>query len=243
MNRLTIKKFLVRLFPILPFAKYVVLNAIYKYRNVESGAYIDPSVHVLGWRSVRIGSNSVVSEATWLNVNNRQSVNAQIVIEENCFIGRRNLMSSGCLIRIGAYCLTGPDCKFLGSDHVITDPFKPYVTTGATIESTVEIGANCWFGSGAVVLGSVKIGHGSVIGVNTLINCDIPPFSIVVGSPGRIVKRFQMSTSSWVPTEQLTVADSINFPSESEYLAILRSTHPLISLPTRASGKRMGDLP
>lgn len=243
MNRLTIKKFLIKHFPILQFIKHSILIAIYKYRNVGRGAYIDNSVHVLGWRAVRIGFNSVISEASWLNVNNPQFDRVQIVIEENCFIGRRNFMSSGYLIRLGAYCLTGPDCKFLGSDHIITDPFKPYVATGATVDSTIEIGANCWFGTGAVVLGSVKIGHGSIIGVNTLINSDIPPFSLVVGTPGRVVKRFRISTSSWIPAAQLTATDAIALPSESEYLEILRANHSLIYLPTNASGKRMGDLP
>lgn len=243
MNRSLAKRFLNPILSVIRNISFRILSSIYKHKNVGKGSHIDPSVHVLGWRLVRIGFNSVISEATWLNVNNRLSDTAQIVIDENCFIGRRNFLSSGSLIRLGAYCLTGPDCKFLGSDHVITDPFKPYVTTGATVGSIIEIGANCWFGAGALVLGSVKIGHGSIIGVNTLVNSDIPPFSLVVGSPGRILKRFQISTSSWVPTADATAADLIALPSESEYLAILRKSHSVISLPGRASGKHMGDLP
>ena len=243
MTKPILARFLHKQFPVLFVFKYRILNSIHKHRNIAKDVYIDPSVHVLGWRAVRIGFGTVISEATWLNVNQGNSDRPQIVIEENCFIGRRNFLSSGSLIRLGAYCLTGPDCKFLGSDHVISDPFQPYATTGATTTSTIDIGVNCWIGAGAVILGSVKIGHGSIIGVNTLVNSDVPPFSLVVGNPGRIIKRFKLTSNSWVSTADAMPADLLVLPCESEYLSILRKAHPEITLPIYASGKRMGDLP
>jgi serine O-acetyltransferase len=51
-----------------------------------------------------------------------------------------------------------------------------------TIEDNVCIGA------GAKILGAITIGKGSVIGANSVVTKDVPPKSLVVGIPGRIIK-------------------------------------------------------
>jgi len=50
------------------------------------------------------------------------------------------------------------------------------------IEDRVDIGA------GVCLLGSIRIGHDSVIGANAVVLDDIPPHSVAVGSPARVVK-------------------------------------------------------
>jgi len=58
------------------------------------------------------------------------------------------------------------------------------VVHGATIEDNVIVGMN------ATIMNGSKIGHGSIIGANALVseNKEIPPFSLVVGIPGKIIK-------------------------------------------------------
>lgn len=53
-------------------------------------SYIHPSVQILGLANVNVGSNSVISQDTWLNVNHRNESKIAIHIGNNCFIGRRN---------------------------------------------------------------------------------------------------------------------------------------------------------
>lgn len=52
----------------------------------------------------------------------------------------------------------------------------------------VEIGHDVWIGDNVVILPGRKIGTGAVIGAGTVVTSNIPPYSIVVGNPGRIVK-------------------------------------------------------
>jgi acetyltransferase-like isoleucine patch superfamily enzyme len=49
------------------------------------------------------------------------------------------------------------------------------------------IGRGAWVASGAIVLGPCKIGPHAVIGAGSLVNRDIPPFAIAVGSPARVI--------------------------------------------------------
>jgi acetyltransferase-like isoleucine patch superfamily enzyme len=219
-----------------------ILAIYYRRVNTSDARYIDRTVHVLGWRNVRIGRNSVVSEGGWLNVNHRSQTSIQIDIEDNCFIGRRNFFSSGALIRIGSYCLTGIDCKFMGSNHIYCDPFLPYIATGTTKEDTIDVGVNCWFGANVSVVGEARIGHGSIIGANAVIIGDIPAFSLVVGNPGRVIKRYDLEVRKWIAVAEYCADSEAKLPSEAEYLEILRARHPCVQMPIRAAGKYLGDL-
>ena len=65
------------------------------------------------------------------------------------------------------------------------------VTIGhGAIVHGVEVGDYCLIGMGSTVLGGSKIGEGAIIGAGALVleNTEVPPYSVFVGSPGRVVK-------------------------------------------------------
>jgi acetyltransferase-like isoleucine patch superfamily enzyme len=209
--------------------------------NVGKNSFLDPTVQVLGWKSVRIGQDCVLGEYTWLNVNHRETEEPAILIEDNCFVGRRNFFSAARRIRLGAYCLTGTDCRFLGANHVFTSPFVPYIKSGVTTEEVIDIGSNCWLGAGVTVLGNVRIGHGSIIGACTVVTRDIPPFSLAVGNPARVLRRYDAARGQWVPEGEYQ--ETKPMPDEPEYLAALRRDYPRCKGPKLAASTALGDLP
>jgi acetyltransferase-like isoleucine patch superfamily enzyme len=56
------------------------------------------------------------------------------------------------------------------------------------VKAPVRIGPDCWVGVKASVLRGVTVGAGSVLAAHSLVNKDVPPMSVVVGVPGRVVK-------------------------------------------------------
>ena len=50
------------------------------------------------------------------------------------------------------------------------------------------IGNNVFIGSGAKILGNITIGNNVKIGANAVVSRDVPPFSVVVGNPMRIIQ-------------------------------------------------------
>ena len=59
----------------------------------------------------------------------------------------------------------------------------------------IIIGSDVWIGRGATILGGVKIGSGAIIGANSTVSKDVPPYAVVAGNPARIVKyRFDEET-------------------------------------------------
>lgn len=210
--------------------------------SIGRKSYIHNSVHVLGKKNIVVGSNSCVSEGSWLNVNHRNAAKISIRIGNNCFIGKQNFFSSGNIISIGDYTLTAINCKIIGSTHKVDNPELPYLMTGTTGTDCIFIGVNCFIGAGATILGSLRIGHGAVIAANSLVLHDVPPFSIVVGNPATIIKRYSFSKKAWVSVEELTSYDESLMPGEDEYLLRLRSKFPYVNMPWIAAARNLGNI-
>jgi acetyltransferase-like isoleucine patch superfamily enzyme len=68
-------------------------------------------------------------------------------------------------------------------------------------EGTIRIEEECWIGFGSVIVcerGELVIGRHSVVGANSVVRRSIPPYSVVVGNPARIVKQYDFSKGKWV---------------------------------------------
>ena len=204
-------------------------------------AFIHPSTQILGRAQVAIGFNSVLSQDCWLNVNHRDRPGRAIEIGANCFIGRRNVFSSGASITLGDYVLTANDCQFLGSTHDASDPMRPVLSTGTSGADVIAVGANSFLGAGVRVIGNVRIGHGCTIGAGSLVTRDIPPFSQAHGSPATVQRRYSLARQRWVPAAEFTPEDAARLPEQDPYIRQLAQTG-VIRMPYMAAGNDMGDL-
>lgn len=96
---------------------------------------------------------------------------------------------------IGSYSSIAPQVQIGGMEHPYWDvSTSTYLSDEAKQEFT-SIGHDVWIGAAAIIKAGVKIGNGAVIGANSFVNKDVPPYAIVVGSPAKILKyRFKEST-------------------------------------------------
>lgn len=208
--------------------------------DIGKKTYVHPTVQIIGRSRVRIGENSCIGERTWINVNNRLRSGVAVHIGKNCFVGRDNFFSSGSAISLGDYCLTTIGCRFICSSHVIDDPSVPYITTGTTSEDLIQVGSNCFFGAGCTVLGNVRIGHGSVVGTGAVVTKDIPSFSLAVGAPAKVIKRYSFSKKKWCDVEHLSPEDLAENPAEETYLAAMKFQYPQVPMPWIAAASDFG---
>lgn len=204
--------------------------------HVGQSCYIDPSVQIFGYDKVWIGNNSAISEDTFVNVNRGRD---ELLIGNNCYIGRRNYFSTGHSIRIKDFTFTGVDCHFLGCGHEISRPLEPYVTE-LSEGAPIEVGVNCWITMSVTVLQGVTIGMGSVVGARSVVTRDIPPFSIALGNPAQVVKRFNFRESVWIHASGWHQDLEQALPSEAEYIERLAASQRAVPSPLHASGSRFG---
>jgi acetyltransferase-like isoleucine patch superfamily enzyme len=122
----------------------------------------------------------------------------RMVIGTATLIGRRGVLSSGSYLEIGAYCLLAPQVYVASAEHLYEPvPFRPLMNTGIRDYGSIIVEENCWLGINSVVSGPIRIGRGSVVGANAVVRQNVPPFSVVVGQPARIVRMFDPESGSW----------------------------------------------
>jgi acetyltransferase-like isoleucine patch superfamily enzyme len=94
-------------------------------------------------------------------------------------------------IEIGASVLFADDIYVSDFDHKFADLDVPIKDQGIA-KSRVRIEPNVWVGTKVTVARGVVIGTGSVIGANAVVTHDLPPYSVAVGVPARVIKDRRM---------------------------------------------------
>lgn len=65
----------------------------------------------------------------------------------------------------------------------------------------VHIGDKVWVGESVCILPGVTIGECSIIGAGSVVTKSIPPYSIAVGTPAKVIKRYNFDTRSWIKVD------------------------------------------
>jgi acetyltransferase-like isoleucine patch superfamily enzyme len=107
-------------------------------------------------------------------------------------------------IYLGKYNSIGRDCNFfLHANHRVDwvttssqlwGPVTPEIADmhmkmgHPTCKGDIVIENDVWIGAKSTIMSGVKISNGAVVGSNSVVTKDVPPFAIVVGNPAKIVK-------------------------------------------------------
>ncbi len=92
------------------------------------------------------------------------------------------------LVEIGEYCMFANGCVVSDANHRYDDPRKPVPWQGFTSKGPTRIGDNVWCGANVVITSGVTVGERCVIGANSVVTSDIPPFSIAAGAPAKVIR-------------------------------------------------------
>ena len=161
---------------------------------------VNSSIGVLfsikGSKYIRIGNDfhagKLLTIEAWDSYNGKNNTLApQILIGDNVSMMDGCQLSAAKSIEIGEGCLFGPNVFVTDNFHG-DNSFNQLITAPAKrdlyIKGNVTIGANVWIGRNVCVMPGVTIGNGAVIGANAVVTTDIPPFSVAVGVPAKVIK-------------------------------------------------------
>ncbi len=139
--------------------KKVILNC----PNIEIGNHVALRSHVqaLGSGELHIGDNTTINEYS--------------------------ILSCQKSIKIGSNVMIAPYVYILDIDHRF-ESVEKLITEQGYITSSVNIGDNVWIGTNTIITKGVTIGEGSIIGSNSVVTKNIAPFSIVAGSPAKLIR-------------------------------------------------------
>jgi acetyltransferase-like isoleucine patch superfamily enzyme len=136
-----------------------------------------------------LGKNSLIETlcviCTW---------HGDVILKDRASIGIGSIVMGPVLIGENSAC--SQNCFISGQSHLYEDVSKKFLRQGFKTEKVI-IGKNVWIGANSVILLGVKIGDNSIIGAGSTVIEDVPPYCVVVGNPGKIIKKYNFQTKQW----------------------------------------------
>jgi acetyltransferase-like isoleucine patch superfamily enzyme len=166
--------------------------------------YIGPGVVINRPRFVSLGDGVRINRNTSINLHPADKHSEKIllkvgngaIISENCYISACNS------IVIEENVGISPNVMIIDATRKPGDIYLPYKEADPTEVGYVKVEADSWIAYGACILPNVTIGKHSLIGALSVVNRDIPPYSVAVGAPVRIVKRYDFDKQAWVRVDE-----------------------------------------
>jgi len=189
--------------------KNLVKKALCIVRGVKNcgvNVYISPRAVVKRGRKIGLKDNVVVERGVMLWVDSDKSFitvgedsylsshsilntfNGWIKMGKNCTVNNYAILYGHGGLEIGDNVRIAAQVVIIPMNHVYEDPDIPICKQGVSAQG-IKIEDDVWLGAGAKVVDGVTIGKGSIIGAGAVVTKDIPPYSVAVGVPARVVKK------------------------------------------------------
>jgi len=171
----------------------------YKFKFGKFGkrsVIIDP-LNINGARNIYINENVVIESLSWIAaVPLTNTKDCKLEICSGSRIGHFNHIYATHYIKIGKDVLTSDRVYISDNSHDYSDIEKPILRSNIRQLNDVSIGEGSWIGENVSIIGAC-IGKHCVIGANAVVTKNIPDYSIAVGVPAKVIKKFDAITGKW----------------------------------------------
>jgi len=133
---------------------------------------------------LELGEHVLFEPQVWLTM----PAPARVRIGTGTFLNIGVMVAAMDLVEIGDHCMFANGCFVTDANHRYDDLNRPITWQGFTSKGPTRIGDNVWCGAGVVITSGVTIGERCVIGANSVVTEDVPPFSIAAGAPARVIR-------------------------------------------------------
>jgi acetyltransferase-like isoleucine patch superfamily enzyme len=126
----------------------------------------------------------------WVHVGDGTSLRCHegtLRIGDKVVFGRNNVVNAYLDVSIGTASIIADMVYVTDFDHVFADVERPIKDQGI-VKSPVRIGADVWLANKVSVVRGTVIGDGCVVAANAVVTRDLPPYSVAVGVPARVVR-------------------------------------------------------
>lgn len=169
----------------------------WEFKKIGKGSFLFGSFRVDGAKDIEIGADVIMQRGGWLYCCGVGGISASLKIGKGCVFGYNNHVTSVRSVTIGNFVLTANNVYISDNLHGYEDVTIPIINQPVKFKKAVVIGDGSWIGENACIIGA-SVGKNCVIGANAVVTHDIPDYSVAVGVPAVVIKRYRPELKKWV---------------------------------------------
>lgn len=146
-------------------------------------------IDVMPFNNFVLGDNSTIED--FCTINNGVG---DVLIGNRSRIGMSNVLIGP--VTIGNDVILAQNIVMSGLNHGYEDISIPIHKQPVT-KKRITLEDEAWIGANVVVVAGVTIGKHSVVAAGSVVTKDVPPYSVVVGNPAKVIKKFNPETDAW----------------------------------------------
>ena len=166
------------------------LQFFYMKKGKNAVIYRSVRKDIVPFNGFSLGKSSVIEDYTIIN-----NAVGEIIIGNHTRIGMGNTIIGP--VMIGNNVILAQNVVTSALNHNFEDVAMTINQQGVKTDQII-IENNVWIGANSTILAGVHIGEHVVVGAGSVVTKDIPPFSVVVGNPARIVKEYDHKEQRWI---------------------------------------------
>ena len=152
---------------------------------------------IKGHQSIHVGENVHIWRMSRMTAITPHPSRRIITIDDGSIIHPSVHISAVKSVHVAKNVLIAANCYITDHDHMWQDIANPPIRNGHVIARPTRICDEVWLGEKVMVLKGVTIGRNSIIGSGSVVTKDVPPFSMAVGNPARVIRTYDHDSGTW----------------------------------------------
>ena len=172
---------------------------VYKifFGKFEFPSYIGKPIYIKNFKQIFIGKQVRIFPNSRIECIGED---AKIIIHDNVSIGHNLHLTALSTLEISKNCTISSNVLITDNQHTYLEIGRHIMNQKSIVKKTF-IGENCFIGTGAVIDSGTILGKQCIVGANAVVSGLYPDCCVIVGAPGRIIKRYDVNTKEWKKTE------------------------------------------
>ena len=180
--------------------RYLYYRIFYRFYHLGWPVGFGKNVAIRNPKYISLGNNIYLDNNVILQIPEEHaeygSHKPKLEIEDKVTVGSTTMISAVKSIRIKKNVLISQHCFIGDHNHEYKDTNTPIRYQGLKV-APIVIDEGAWIGANVTVSSGVRIGKNAVIGANSVVTKDIPDYSVAVGIPAKVIKKYNFKTKKW----------------------------------------------
>lgn len=174
---------------------WAIRAMLYKstFKHIGKYTYFGKPMYIDGKNRISIGNKVRIFPGIRMEAIGNGTINIgnNVVIEQNAHI-----ISGGGILTIPDDVTIGPNCFITNVNHEYRNISKSVIDQELIVSETT-IGEGCFLGFGVAIQAGTHLGKHCIIGSNSVVKGNFPDYCVIVGSPGKVIKHYDIVKGIW----------------------------------------------